>query len=92
MQKLIVAGFLAVVLGISFAASAVAAPDNKNTFSFEVSCDPPLDNVTSVSATGGGAVFTEDGQVLLAKRISGVSEATISVEGGPTIRASARDV
>jgi hypothetical protein len=85
MRMFIVAGVLAVAVGVSFAATAAAAPDNKNTFSFDVSCDPPLDDVTSVSANGGGAVFTEDGQVLLAKRISGVSNATISIEGGPTI-------
>jgi hypothetical protein len=80
-----VAGVLAAILGVSFAATAAAAPDNKNTFSFDVSCDPPLQDVTTVSGNGGGAVFTEDGQVLLAKRISGISNATISIEGGPTI-------
>jgi hypothetical protein len=80
-----VAGVLAAILGVSFAATAAAAPDNKNTFLFDVSCDPPLQDVTTVSGNGGGAVFTEDGQVLLAKRISGISNATISIEGGPTI-------
>jgi hypothetical protein len=85
MRVMLIAGVMALGIGAFGAIPAVAAPDNKNTFSFDVSCDPPLDNVTSVSATGGGAVFTEDGQVLLAKRISGVTEVTISVEGGPTI-------
>jgi hypothetical protein len=85
MRVMLIAGVMALGIGAFGAIPAVAAPDNKNTFSFDVSCDPPLENVTSVSATGGGAVFTEDGQVLLAKRISGTSTATISVEGGPTI-------
>ena len=85
MKKLIVAGVLAVVLGAGLAASAAAAPDNKNTFTIDVSCDAPLQDVTTVSGNGSGAVFTEDGQVLLAKRISGTTNATISVEGGPTI-------
>jgi hypothetical protein len=85
MRKFVVAGMMAMVLSLGLAATAVAAPDNKNTFSFEVSCDPPLEDVTTVSGNGGGAVFTEDGQVLLAKSVSGVSNATISIEGGPTI-------
>ena len=85
MRKLIVAGVLAMGAGILGVLPAAAAPDNKNTFSFDVSCDPPLQDVTTVSGNGSGAVFTEDGQVLLAKRISGVSSATISVGGGPTI-------
>jgi hypothetical protein len=85
MGKLIAAGVLALVVGAAITATAAAAPDNKKTFTFDVSCDPPLQDVTTVSGNGIGAVFTEDGQVLLAKRISGVTNATISVEGGPTI-------
>jgi hypothetical protein len=85
MRKFVVAGIMAMLLSVGLAATAVAAPDNKNTFSFEVSCDPPLEDVTIVSGNGNGAVFAEDGQVLLAKRVSGVSNFTISVEGGPTI-------
>jgi hypothetical protein len=63
---------------------AEAAPDNKKTTSFPVSCDEPIGDVTA-SSNGGGAVFTEDGQVLLAKRLSGTTAITISVEGGPTV-------
>jgi len=85
MRKLIVAGVLAMGAGILGVLPAAAAPDNKNTFAFDVSCDPPLQDVTSVSGNGSGAVFSEDGQVLLAKRLSGTTNATISVEGGPTI-------
>jgi hypothetical protein len=80
---------LATVLALATSAigviPAAAAPDNKNTITFDVSCDPPLEDVTTVSGNGSGAVFTEDGQVLLAKRISGVTNLTISVNGGPTI-------
>jgi hypothetical protein len=85
MRVMLVAGVLALAVGAFAAMPAAATPDNKNTFSFDVSCDPPLQDVTTVSGNGSGAVFTEDGQVLLAKRISGVTEVTISVEGGPTI-------
>jgi hypothetical protein len=85
MRKFVAAGVMGIVLSLGLAATAVAAPDNKNTFSFEVSCDPPLEDVTTVSGNGSGAVFTDGAQVLLAKSVSGVSNATISIEGGPTI-------
>jgi hypothetical protein len=87
-QKLIVAGIMAAILRVSFAATTVAAPDNGNTQSFDVSCDAPIGDIT-VTQIGRGqgdrVVFTEDGQVLVAKRVSGINSATISVEGGPTI-------
>ena len=84
MRLLIIAGVLALAAGAFLVAPAEAAPDNKRTTSFEVSCDEPIGDVT-VSSNGGGAVFTEDGQVLLAKRLSGTTAITITVEGGPTI-------
>jgi hypothetical protein len=85
MIRLLVLGMLSLTAVAFGTSTASAAPDNKNTFSFEVSCDPPLEDVTTVSGNAGGAVFTEDGQVLLAKSVSGVSNATISIEGGPTL-------
>ena len=85
MRLLILAGALLAGAGLFGGMSAEAAPDNKKTFTFDVSCDAPLDDITTVSGNGGGAVFTEDGQVLLAKRISGTTAITISIQGGPTI-------
>jgi hypothetical protein len=84
MRVLILAGALALAAGAFGMLPAQAAPDNKNTTTFEASCDEPIGDVI-VSTVGNGAVFTEDGQVLLAKRISGISNATLSVEAGPTI-------
>jgi hypothetical protein len=88
MQKLIVVGVLFTMLAIGFAATTAAAPDNNNTQSFDVSCDAPIGDITVTQiAQGQGdrVVFTEDGQVVVAKRVSGINSATISVEGGPTI-------
>lgn len=89
MRKVIVAaGVLAIILTLGFAGTAAAAPDNKNTFSFDVSCGEPLGDTTVVEVgrgEGDRVVFAEDGQVLVAKHISGVSNVTLSIEDGPTI-------
>ena len=89
MRLLILAPFLAIaVFGASSIMPAAAAPDNKNTTSFDVSCAEPLGDVTTVSTIGNSSadvVFTTDGDVLVAKHISATSTDTLTVEGGPTI-------
>jgi len=88
MAKYVLPGILPVLLSVVFVATAAAAPDNKNTQSFDVSCDAPVGDiaVTQIArGQGDRVVFTEDGQVLVAKRISGINSATVSVEGGPTM-------
>ena len=84
-RVLISAGVLALMVGLFGIGSAQAAPDNKKTTTFDVSCDPPLGDLTVSSNGSGPVVFTEDGQVLVAKHITGTSNATLAVEGGPTI-------
>jgi hypothetical protein len=79
---------MALTAGLVSIVPAAAAPDNKNTTSFEVNCDEPIGDVT-VSENGQGqgdtVVFTQDGQVLVAKGIVGTSDATLAIESGPTI-------
>ena len=87
-MKLVIAlvASILVPLGIG-TLPAVAAPDNKNTVTFEADCDD-LGAITVseiAQGQGGGAVFTEDGQVVIAKSISGTFEGSLTVTGGPTI-------
>jgi hypothetical protein len=86
MAKYVLAGILPVLLSVVFVVSVAAAPDNKNTQSFDVSCDEPIGDITvSQNSDNSPTVFSEDGQVFVAKRITGTNNATITVEGGPTI-------
>jgi hypothetical protein len=67
---------------LAFTLPAAAAPDNKNVGSFEADCEG-IGPIT-IFESGGGATFTEDGQRIVAKRVSGTGFAEFVVEGGPT--------
>jgi hypothetical protein len=71
---------------LAFVLPAGARPDNKNTGSFEADCEGigPITVFENIRGNGGGVVFTEDGQVIVAKRISGSGFVEFAVEGGPT--------
>jgi hypothetical protein len=78
---------IAAVAALAFALPATAAPDNQNTDTFEVNCEGigDLTIVEVVQGQGDGAVFTVDGQVVVAKSITGSGETVFSFEGGPVI-------
>jgi hypothetical protein len=67
---------------LAFTLPAAAAPDNKHTTSFEADCEG-IGTIT-VFESRGGATFTEDGQRIIAKRVSGSGFTEFAVEGGPT--------
>jgi hypothetical protein len=78
---------IAATAALAFALPATAAPDNKNTGTFEVDCEG-IGNMTIVEVQrgqGDGAVFTVDGEVVVARSITGSGETVFSFEGGPTI-------
>jgi hypothetical protein len=81
---LILAGGIA---SLALALPAAAAPDNKNVGSFEATCEGlGAVTVTEVqSGQGGGASFLANGQVAVAKSISGSGQTTLTVENGPTL-------
>ena len=71
---------------LAFALPAAAAPGNDNVGSFEADCEGigPITVFENQRGQGGGTVFTEDGQVIIAKSISATGFAEFAVEGGPT--------
>ena len=71
---------------LAFALPAAAAPNNDNVGSFEADCEGigPITVFENQRGQGGGTVFTEDGQVIVAKHVSGSGFIEFAVEGGPT--------
>jgi hypothetical protein len=76
---------LAVTFGI---APAGAAPDNKNTGSLDVVCDPPIGStqVTFIAQSNGEAAFFANGMFGVIKATSFTGTVTFSIEGGPTFQ------
>jgi hypothetical protein len=80
--------FVAALAGVSallFASVALAAPDNKNTISFEADCEGMgLITVTTIGQSASSVVF-QNGQPLVAKRIEADFTGNLAVTDGPTI-------
>lgn len=91
MRKVIVlTGVLAAaVFSLGLAGTAAAAPDNKNTGTFEVDCEGLGEFLATENLRGGessgGVVFGPDGQVIVAKGFDVTFQGSIAIDGGPTI-------
>src|SRR5688572_19540591 len=82
--RIAVVGALALA-AFGVAHSATAAPDNKNTESFPVTCAGLGTFTVSTVGDNSATAFGPDGQVFVAKQISGTATLTFDIEGGPTI-------